>query len=64
MTDVQHVQQALGCTPDLALLALHDLHCQRAFDALHRPRCAPCPPVRGGGDFIDFTQEEDPNVND
>jgi hypothetical protein len=64
MTDFEMVREAYGGTPDMVEARLHAIHCERAIDALVRSRCAPSPPVRGGGDFIDFTREEDPDVND
>jgi hypothetical protein len=64
MTDAEMVREALRCTPDAAALHLERLEHERAIDALVRPRRVPSPPVRGGGDFIDFTREENPDVND
>jgi|GEM_PF-3138948 len=62
--DIAAIREATGCTPDFAELRLHDLRFERALDALHRPRCPVPPTWVGGGDFIDFTREEDPDVND
>lgn len=63
--DLHAVRVALACEPQAAARVLDQLQFDRLRDARCRATLADTPcAIPGAGDFIDFTREENPNVND